>query len=143
MLSKFVEACKIISARHVPARKARGETQAKNHIPRDRRNLMRNRRRIKTQLRKTTSETKRKKLNQLANQVEKELMKSYQRSQEVNETKAVNAIKRNAKYFFSYAKKFCTVKSAIGPFINSAKNIVTCPVAMAKMLAEQYIKVLQ
>ena len=141
MLSKFVEACKIISARHVPARKARGETQAKNHIPRDRRNLMRNRRRIKTQLRKTTSETKRKKLNQLANQVEKELMKSYRRSQEDSETKAVNAIKRNAKYFFSYAKKFCTVKSAIGPFINSAKNIVTCPVAMAKMLAEQYISV--
>ena len=60
MLSKFVEVCKIISARHVPARKTRGETQAKNLIPRDRRNLMRNRRRIKTQLRKTTSETRKK-----------------------------------------------------------------------------------
>ena len=99
---------------------------------------MRKRRRINVQLRKTTSEARRKKLKAEARQVEKELIKSYQQSQRECEAKAVNSIKRNSKYFFSYAKKFSSVKTGIGPFIDATKDLVTNPIKMAKMLAEQY-----
>ena len=54
------------------------------------------------------------------------------------ETRAVSAIKTNSKYFFTYARKFSKIPSAIGPFIDQAKNIVSCPTKMAKMLANQY-----
>ena len=81
MLSRFVEICKSISSKYVPARKKNVASQRKSHIPRDRKNLMRKRRRINVQLRKTTSEARRKKLKAEARQVEKELIKSYQQSQ--------------------------------------------------------------
>ena len=138
MLSKLLEICEAIVAKYVPTRAKNTTSQRKSYIPRDRRNLMRKRRRINIQLRKTTTEAKRKKLKQEARQVEKELTKSYQQSQKDSENKAVDSIKRNSKYFFSYAKKFSSVKSGIGPFIDTAKDLVTNPIKMAKMLSEQY-----
>ena len=54
------------------------------------------------------------------------------------ETKAVNAIKKNPKYFFSYARKFSSVKISIGPFVDAANKLVTDSLRMAEMLSEQY-----
>ena len=71
----------------------------------------------------------------------KKLIKSYQKTRKDRENKAVNSIQRNVKYFFSYAKKFSTVKCGIGPLIDAAKDLVTSPIKMAKMLAEQYSSV--
>ena len=141
MLKKFVEICLEISLKYVPLRKKREKSQTRSYIPRDRKNLMRRKRRITTQLRKTTSEARRKKLKGESVQVERALIKSYQQSQKDSETKAVNAIKRNSKYFFSYAKKFSTAKVGIGPFIDCAKNLITSPIKMAEMLSEQYSSV--
>ena len=143
MLSRFIEICKSTSAKYVPTRTSnkRVASQWKSHIPRDRKNFMRKRRRIITQLRKSTSEARRKKLKEEARKVEKELIKSYQHSQNECETKAVSSIKRNTKYFFSYAKKFSTVKIGIGPFVDAAKDLVTDSIKMAQMLAEQYSSV--
>ena len=53
----------------------------------------------------------------------------------------MSSIKRNTKYFFSYAKKFSTVKIGIGPFVDAAKDLVTDSIKMAQMLAEQYSSV--
>ena len=72
-------------------------------------------------MRKTTTEGRWNKFKKKARQIEKELTKSYQQSQKDSEEKAVNSIKRNSKYFFSYAKKFSSVKSGIGPFIDATK----------------------
>ena len=99
---------------------------------------MRRRRRISVQLRKTTSDARRKKLKTEAKDVEKKLQQSYRQSRETSESKAVSAIKRNVKYFFGYAKKFSTIKTGIGPFIDAAQNIVSCPLKMAEMLSTQY-----
>ena len=41
-----------------------------------------------------------------------------------NEHKAISAIKKNIKYFYSYAKKFNTLKSCIGPLVDSTDS--TC-----------------
>ena len=141
MLLKFMEICKSVTAKYVPAKNKNASAQRKSHIPRDRKNLMRKRRRINVQLGKTTSEARRKKLKVEARQVEKELIKSYQQTQKESESKAVKSIQRNSKYFFSYAKKFSSVKSGIGPFIDATKDLVTNPIKMAKMLAEQYSSV--
>ena len=141
MLEKFIEICKDICIEYVPLRKKKSTLQNKSLIPRDRRKLMRKRRRIIAQLKKTTSETRRKKLKGESVQIESELIKSYQQSQKVCETKAVDAIKRNSKYFFSYAKKFSTSKTGVGPFIDENEDIVTNCTEMADMLSEQYSSV--
>ena len=54
------------------------------------------------------------------------------------ENKAVSAIKKNSKYFFTYARKYSKVFTGIGPFLDTAENIVTCSTRMAEMLSEQY-----
>ena len=54
------------------------------------------------------------------------------------ETKAVNVIKKNPKYFFSYARKFSSVKISIGPFVDAANKLVTDSLRKAEMLFEQY-----
>ena len=141
MLSKFLAICKAISSKYAPIRKKDISAQRKSQIPRDRKNLMRKRRRINVQLRKATNEARQNKLKSEAREVEKKLIKSYQKTRKDRENKAVNSIQRNVKYFFSYAKKFSTVKCGIGPLIDAAKDLVTSPIKMAKMLAEQYSSV--
>ena len=44
----------------------------------------------------------------------------------------------NSKYFYSYAKKFNKVKTGIGPLLDAAKTLVSCPAKMAEMLKTQY-----
>ena len=84
------------------------------------------------QLQKVTSENRRKKLMTEVRDIEKKLQKSY---------RAVDAIKTNSKYFFSYAKKFSKVVSGIGPLMDIAKTLVTSPTQMAEMLSTQYSSV--
>jgi len=63
---------------------------------------------------------------------------SYRNEKSERETRACEAIKVNSKYFFSYTKALSRVKVAIGPLIDIAKNVISCPVKMADMLSEQY-----
>merc|ERR1711888_450255 len=70
--------------------------------------------------------------------IEKELKSSYENELAINELKAVLAISKNSKYFYSYAKKFSKIKSTIGPILDSAKNLVSCPLKMAELLKTQY-----
>ena len=60
MLDKFLEICTAVSLRNVPIRMIDGFSKSKSQIPRERKNLMRKRRRIDLQLRKTSSEVGRK-----------------------------------------------------------------------------------
>ena len=46
-------------------------------------------------------------------------IKSYKKQREFNEGKAVDAIKTNPRYFYSYSKKFSKVKSSVGPLLDS------------------------
>ena len=138
MLGRFLEICIEVSEKYVPKRKVNCSSKTKSQIPRERKNLMRKRRRIKIQLQKITSEARRRKLKMDAKEVEIQLLKSYQKSQMDCETKAVNSIKKNPKYFFSYAKKFSSVKVGIGPFVDAANELVIGSLRMAEMLAEQY-----
>ena len=56
--------------------------------------------------------------------IEKKLKRSYDNDKDRDELKAVSAIKKNSKYFYSYAKKFSKVSTGIGPLLDADKNIV-------------------
>lgn len=102
---------------------------------------MRRRCKVNKQLRTTNSDTKKQKLQTEARDIEKKLQTSYRNEKSQNEHKAVGAIKRNSKYFFTYAKKFSIISAGIGPFIDAAKNVISNPLKMAEMLADQYCSV--
>ena len=52
--------------------------------------------------------------------------------------KAVDAIKTNSKYFYSYSNKFSKVKSNIGPLMDNTNKLILGPQKMAEILSKQY-----
>ena len=136
MLKCFLEICTKCAVKFVPVRKS---TEKKaSHIPRDRRILMRRRTKVNKQLTCVTSEARRARLTAESRDIEKKLQASYRSQKADMEHKAVQSIKKNSKYFFSYARKFSKLSSGIGPLIDAANNIVVCPEKMASMLSAQY-----
>ena len=139
MFSKLIEKCTEISKKHVPERKS--NRKKKSRIPRTRRTLMRRRSKVNKQLCSNVSDSRRIKLETEAQDIERKLQESYRNEKSEMEHKAVNAIKKNSKYFFSYAKKFCSLRTGIGPLLDSAKTLISCPSKMADMLSAQYTSV--
>ena len=68
-------------------------------------------------------------------------MKLYEESAEYIEKRAAKSIKSNAKYLFTYLKKFSKVKSNIGPLRNDDDELVSEPKDKAEMLSRQYASV--
>lgn len=139
MLHSFLETCCSISQKHVPLRKQSDRKVSK--IPRARRILMRRRCKVNKQLANAPSDHKRPKLIAETKDIERKLQKSYKQERSEREHKAVSAIKKNSKYFFSYARKHSKVMSSIGPLLDTIGNLVNCPIRMSEMLAEQYSSV--
>ena len=54
------------------------------------------------------------------------------------EGEALGKIKRNPKYFYSYANKFSKTKTRVGPLADSNGETVKDPYLMAEMLKKQY-----
>ena len=127
MLDRFMKVCMNATEDCLPLKSRARKKKKLSKIPRDRYNLMRRRRRINVQLRKTRSELRRNKLKAEARNIEKKLQESYRSSREYSEGKAVGAIRNNCKYFFSYAKKFNTIKTTVGPLTDAASQIISCP----------------
>ena len=104
----------IVEKCHVPLRPCK--KARKNQIPLHRRRLMKKRRRAQQRLFSTKlSNGKKKKMKDKLVDIEKALMKSYNEQTSYEEGKAFEAIKRNPKFFYSYANKFSKVESKIGP----------------------------
>ena len=139
MFNKFLKTTLEISRKHVPLRKPKGNKLSK--IPKERRIIMRKRRRIQNQMNKTTSGARKEALMRRLVEIEKQLQRSHGNQQEEQENNAVNKIRSNSKYFYSYAKSFSSIKVGIGPLINSAKQIIADPFQMASILSNQYSSV--
>ena len=140
MLTKFTSVCLNITKEFTPLKKHVSGSYPKNRklIPRHRRILMRKRRRLKVQLLKANTEARQNSITRNLINIEMNIQDSLRRQSEFEEQKAVQSIRRNPKYFFTYAKKFSKVKIGIGPLIDVANRIVNCPKKMAEMLSEQY-----
>ena len=117
----------------------RNETKKITKQKRIRMNLARKRRRINKQYQKATSQIRKERLYKELIQIEVKLQRLQRDSEEYQEKKACEAVKRNSKYFFSYAKKKRKVKSMVGPLLNKKTNTMTNdPKLMADLLADQY-----
>jgi hypothetical protein len=137
MMNVFLEVCYDITKNFVPPKTKFSKTKRAD-IPRERTNLMRRRARINKQLSRNIKPSKRERLTNESIDVEYKLLNSHRKEKKDRESKACEAIKVNSKFFFSYAKSLSRVKTGVGPLIDAAKNIISCPQKMANVLAEQY-----
>lgn len=135
-LDRFLNVCQQICEVHVP--KKRVKPFRKNIASKERKVLMRKRKKVQSQLRKTKNKPKRRRLSDELVNIEIKLQESYRRKMKNDEKKAVDAIKKNPKYFFTYAKRFSKVKTKIGPLMKSNGEYTTNPKEMADLLQEQY-----
>ena len=90
------------------------------------------------QLQKANSEARQSSISRSLIEIEMKIQDSLRCQSEFKEQKAIESIKRNPKYFFTYAKKFSKIKIGIGPLKDIANKIVNCPKKMAEILSEQY-----
>ena len=139
MMNSFVQSCVESSKKFIPKKSAAKKKQ--NSIPRNRRILMRRRTKVVKQLSATKSQTRKIKLEEENKEIERKLQQSYRQEKTEMERRAVHAIEKNSKYFFSYAKKFSTVTTGIGPLIDAAGSVVSTACEMAGMLSTQYTSV--
>ena len=102
-----MDTCLAISQKHVPERKAKHEK--KSHIPPHRKRLMRNRARILRSIDTCTRPSQKRKMEQRLIEIEASLRISREQQSKSDEDKAVDSIRQNPKYFFSYANKHSKV----------------------------------
>ena len=87
---------------------------------------------------KGTNKVKTIKLKDQLLRIEKELQNYYRKKSENDEKKAIKAIKKNVKYFFSYAKKFSKIKAKVGPLLHKYQKYISDSKEMADVLQIQY-----
>ena len=80
----------------------------------------------------------RKKLSRELIDIEMKLQDSFTLSSTIQENKAIQAIKRNPKYFFTYIKKFSKTKPSVGPLLNADQQFVVDNKDMADIRSNQY-----
>ena len=96
---------------------------------------------VNKRLLKVTSPSLKEKLSNEFTQIEIELQKSRKQSRWFEEKKAINAIKKNSKYFYAYAKKYSKTKSGIGPLKRKDGTYIYDNLKIAEALADQYSSV--
>ena len=108
-----------------------------NNIPRDRRILLRKKKKLYRKLRNTNSADTKSEIETVIGEIDKKLLESHDEENIVKETQALEKIKSNPKHFFAYAKKKLKTRSRIGPFeINGEK--INRSIDICIKLAEQY-----
>ena len=72
--------------------------------------------------------------------IEMALQKSHATANSHREAKAIDAIKKNSKYFFMYAKKFSKTQKPIGPLLNQNNEYTSSSKEMASILSKQCLQ---
>jgi len=140
ILNNINQTCLEICQRQIPARTSK-DTKKKSKIDRYRRSLTKGRRKITKQFTKCTSQSKKAKITKELLQIEKDLQKSFNDSKRYIEDKAISSIKKNSKYFFSYASKKSKIKTKVGPLMNENGKLTQRNKEMTEILSKQYVKV--
>ena len=126
---------KIIEENCTTFRNQRGSHS--NKIPRDRRVLFKKRKILNKELQKRNPPDKKKRIEKAIGEIDKKLLDSYEEENIVNETRAIEYIKSNPKYFFTYARKKLKTRKKIGPFDMGGEKI-TSLLEICIKLVEQY-----
>ena len=142
MMQRFLSVTLSIARKWVPERSpSRDSSARKRKIPRHRKALMRKRTRLKKQYVSAKSSSKRDVLFHRLVNTEKQLNKSHEDQRDFEERKAIEKIRSNPKFFFSFGRKFSKVRIGVGPLINTAKRLISNPAEIAEILSEQYSSV--
>ena len=134
-LDAFLETLLIASTQNVPLRASR--LSKKSIIPRDRRLLMRRRGKLRRKLRTITNENQKTGVNQQIRRIEAALVESTSSELTNNEARAVQSIKANPKYFYSYAAKKSKVLTPVGP-LEVGGQTITDPQEISNIIRDQY-----
>ena len=134
---KFIDVCLDVTMRYVPKRKIYEGNRSR--VPRDRKILLRRRRKIQKFLEKKNSPGRIGRLKRELLSIEVRLQASYESSRQVEEEKAVTAIQKNPKYFYAYAKRNCKVKTKVGPLLDTQGEYEFDPGKMADILQDQHV----
>jgi hypothetical protein len=102
------------------------------------RNLMKKKKNISNKIMLSHSGLKTLKLMKELDKIEDELHNSYKQSRINKENEAIDKMKINPKFFFSYASKFSKSKNKIGPLINAEREKIKDNYQMAETLRKQY-----
>ena len=130
LLEKLLE----VAQKYVPPKTFRRFTE----IPRDRRILMRKRRRNAQKLNQPTlSSAEKKAIEKTLCELEHKLLDSHNAENVRRENEAIDKIEANPKYFFKYARSRTTVKSPIGPLVLDGKY-TSNPKEMSNILQHQF-----
>ncbi|KAK3877454.1 hypothetical protein Pcinc_017835 [Petrolisthes cinctipes] len=108
LYEKLIRVCE----KNVPVRT---DKKRKNIIPKDRKVLMRKRTKLVKQMKLSIDINWKRKLANKMQSIEKQLILSHENERKYAEMKAVEAVKRNPKFFYKYVKEKAKIRSPIGP----------------------------
>ena len=135
MLNLILEKCRFLAQTFAPVRH---RSKKGSFIPRHRRVLMRKRTKVRKQFIAQQNPVKKEALKTKLSAIELQLQESYRAQEHDEENKAIDKIKSNSKYFFSYAKRKSKIRAPVGPLKDQTGNMVSTPEGMAQILSEQY-----
>ena len=110
----------------------------KNKIPKRIRLLMKRKKKLSSRILSSSSWRKNYKTMVELEKVEEEIDKEYKARRLKEEKKAVGVIKRNPKYFYTYAKKFSKSKSEMGAFEKENGDLTNDAFEKSEILRKQY-----
>ena len=139
-LKKIMKIFFEVAYKYVPTKRT-ARKGSRTRIPRERRILMRKRRKLMERLAQASSEVRKESVRGKLVKIELLLQKSHSDCRSRKEHLAVKAIKSNAKYFFTYAKQFSSTRSSIGPLLNEVNEYTASSPKMANLLSAQYSSV--
>ena len=136
MMSLLIEVCEKAVAKFSPKKKQKHSK--KSHVPRHRRVLMRKRKKLHDHLAEAVTETRKSALKEKLVQIETELQRSYRSQEEYDESKAIESIKKNSKFFYSYARSKLKTRSEIGPLYDGSGGVTANSEKMSNLFADQF-----
>ena len=136
MLQKFVSTCEEAAYENAPRRRYSPRYGAKK-IPRDRKILMKKRTRFRKQYKSARTVARKNASMEKLIDVERKLQDSYIAQDEREEANAIEAIKSNPKYFYSFAARKSKTHCPVGPLEDDG-CLVCDPEHMANLFSDQF-----
>ena len=73
--------------------------------------------------------------------INEKIKEQLKRSRDIDESKAIAEIKKNPRFFYSFARKFSKLKCKVGPLKTDSGRFVSSPKDMADLLQTQFCSV--
>ncbi|XP_076028773.1 uncharacterized protein LOC143017781 [Oratosquilla oratoria] len=107
-------------------------------IPRDRKNPHAKARHPQQKFSKSNNGTQKLLILSKVEDIEQKIKHSHEEQRRMEENQAIENIKHNPKFFYSYFKEFLKTKSQIGPLVTDQGTTTDDPRETCQMLAYQY-----